>query len=110
MHGIQMLLAVPFNNNALTLTNINLENYAILENEPLHNVSNQIKNLHEKMPNHVPKYMRSSFKQIITASYNGKEAKKGADRRESLVQVCKWSMNTLPDHFCTKIFFINVEN
>ena len=105
-----MLLAVPFNNNALTLTNINSENYAILENEPLHNVSNQIKNLHEKMPNHVPKYMRSSFKQIITASYNGKEAKKGADRRESLVQVCKWSMNTLPDHFCTKIFFINVEN
>ena len=105
-----MLLAVPFNNNALTLTNINSENYAILENEPLHNFSNQIKNLHEKMPNHVPKYMRSSFKQIITASYNGKEAKKGADRRESLVQVCKWSMNTLPDHFCTKIFFINVEN
>ena len=105
-----MLLAVPFNNNALTLTNIDLENYAILENEPLHNVSNQIKNLNEKMPNHVPKYMRSSFKQIITASYNGKEAKKGADRRESLVQVCKWSMNTLPDHFCTKIFFINVGN
>ena len=105
-----MLLAVQFNNNALTLTDIYLENYAILENEPLHNVSNQIKNLYEEMPNHFPKYMRSSFKQIITASYNGKEAKKGADRRESLVQVCKWSMNTLPDHFCTQIFFVNVGN
>ena len=38
--------------------------------------------------------MSSSFKQIITASYNGKEAKKGADHRESLVYVCKWLMNT----------------
>ena len=57
------------------------------------------------MPNPFPKDMRSSFKQIITESYNGKEAEKGADRRESLVQVCKWSMNTLPDHFSTKIFF-----
>ena len=65
-----MLLAVQFNNNTLTLMDINLENYAILENEPLHNVSNQIKNLYEEMPNHVPKYMRSSFKEIITASYN----------------------------------------
>ena len=70
MHVIQMLLAVQFNNNTLTLMDINLENYAILENEPLHNVSNQIKNLYEEMPNHVPKYMRSSFKEIITASYN----------------------------------------
>ena len=80
-----MLLAALFNNYALTLKYINLENYAILEDEPLHNVSNQIKNLYEEMSNHVPKYMRSSFKQIITASYNGKEAEKGIDRRKSLV-------------------------
>ena len=80
-----MLLAALFNNYALTLKDINLENYAILEDEPLHNVSNQIKNLYEEMPNHVPKHMRSSFKQIITASYNGKEAEKGIDRRKSLV-------------------------
>ena len=33
MHGIQMLLAVLFNNHASTLTDINLENYAILENK-----------------------------------------------------------------------------
>ena len=57
------------------------------------------------MPNHFPKDMRSFFKQIITASYNGKKAKKRADHRESLVFVCKWSMNTLPDHFSTTIFF-----
>ena len=86
-----------------------MENYEILKNEPLHDVSNQIKNLNEEMPNHVPKDMRSSFKQIITASYNGKEAKKGADHRESLVCVCKWLMNTLPDHFSTTIFLSMLE-
>ena len=61
------------------------------------------------MPTHVPKDMSSSFKQIITASYNGKEAKKGADHRESLVYVCKWLMNTLPDHFSTTIFLSILE-
>ena len=86
-----------------------MENYEILKNEPLHDVSNQIKNLYEEMPNHVPKDMRSSFKQIITASYNGKEAKKWADHRESLVYVCKWLMNTLPDHFSTTIFLSILE-
>ena len=57
------------------------------------------------MPNRFPRDVRSSFKQIITASYNGKEAEKGADHRENLVFVCKWSMNTLRDHFSTTIFF-----
>ena len=57
MHGIQRLPAVLFNNHALTRKDINLENYEILKNEPLHDVSNQIKNLYEEMPNHVPKDM-----------------------------------------------------
>ena len=104
MHGIQRLPAVLFNNHALALKDINLENYEILKNEPLHDVSNQIKNLYEEMPNHVPKDMRSSFKKIISASYNGKELKKGADHGESLVYVCKWLMNILLDHFSTTIF------
>ena len=86
-----------------------MENHEILKNDPLHDVSNQIKNLYEEMPNHVPKDMRSFFKQIITASYNGKEAKKGADHRESLVYVCKWLMNTLPDHFSITIFLSMLE-
>ena len=93
MHGIQRLPAVLFNNHALTLKDINLEKYEILKNEPLHDVSNQIKNLYEEMPNHVPKDMRSSFKQIITASYNGKEAKKGVGHRESLVYICLQMVN-----------------
>ena len=87
MHGIQRLPAVLFNNHALTLKDINMENYEILKNEPLHDVSKQTKNLYEEMPNHVPKGMRSSFKKVISASYNGKEAKKGADHNESLVYV-----------------------
>ena len=41
MHGIQELPAVLFNNLALTLKDINMENYEILKNEPLHDVSKQ---------------------------------------------------------------------
>ena len=109
MHGIQRLPVVLFIDYVLTLKDINLENYEILKNKPLHNVSNQIKNLYEEMPNHVPKDMRSSFKKITTASFNGKEAKKGADHREHLEYVCKWLMNILPDYFNTTIFLSMLE-
>ena len=104
MHGTQRLPPVLFNNHALALKDIKLENYDILKNEPLQDVINQIMNLYKEMPKHVPKYLRSSFKQFITASHNGKKAKKGGDHRESLVYVCKWLMNALPDHFSTTIF------
>ena len=68
MNSIQRLPVVPFNNHVLTLKDIVLENYAILKSEPLNDVSNQIKNLYEEMSNHVPKDMKSSFKQIT--NYN----------------------------------------
>ena len=76
MHGIQRPPAVLFNNHALTLKDINLENYEILKNEPLHDVSNQIKNLYEEMPNHVPKDMRSSFKKLYLHPTMGKKQRK----------------------------------
>ena len=98
MHGIQRPPAVLLNNHALTLKDIHLENYEILKNEPLHYFSDQIKNLHREISNHAPKDKPSSFKQIISASYNGKETKKGAGHRVSLVYVCKRLMNILPDH------------
>ena len=107
MHGIQRLPAVLFNNHALTLKDINLENYEILKNEPLHDVSNQIKNLSEEMPNHVPKDMRSSYKQIITASYNGKEAKKGAQNNTNYFQVAQLTQKRSKLHL-TKLRFTQI--
>ena len=76
MHGIQRLPAVLFNNHALALKDINLENYEILKNEPLHDVSNKIKYLYEEMPNHVPKDMRSSFKKLYLHPTMGKKQRK----------------------------------
>ena len=107
MHGIQRLPAVLSNNHALTLKDINLENYEILKNEPLHDVSNQIKNLSEEMSNHVPKDMRSSYKQIITASYNGKEAKKGAQNNTNYFQVAQLTQKTSKLHL-TKLRFTQI--
>ena len=84
-----------------------MENYEILKNEPLHDVSNQIKNLYEEMPNHVPKDMRSSFKQIITASYNGKEAKKGAQNNTDYSQVVQLTQKRRKLHL-TKLRFTQI--
>ena len=61
------------------------------------------------MPNHVAKDMDDLSKKIMSASYNGKEAKKGVDHRGSFVCVCKWLMNILPYHFSTTIFSSTLE-
>ena len=61
------------------------------------------------MPNHFPKTIKKSFKEIIFASLNGKDAKNSSDYRESLLIVCAWLMKIQPDHFVTKILLTHAE-
>ena len=79
MHGIQrmpaLLLTAPF----AQLDSIYLDKYEILVNEPLHDISSHIKNLQHEIPHHVPKGKKALVKDIITSSFNGKEAKNSAN-------------------------------
>ena len=103
MHGIQqmpaLLLTAPFSQ----LDNIYLDQCEILVNEPLHDISNHIKNLQHEIPHHVPKDKKALVKDIITSSFNGKEAKNSADHRKSLLLITNWFLSNMKNHFLTNI-------
>ena len=103
MHGIQrmpaLLLTAPF----AQLDSIYLDKYEILVNEPLHDISNHIKNLQHEIPHHVPKGKKALVKDIITSSFNGKEAKNSANHRKSLLLMTNWFLSNMKNHFSTYI-------
>ena len=79
MHGIQRMPALLSSPAFAQLDSIYLDKYRILVNEPLHDISNHIKNLQHEIPHHVPKEKKALVKDITTSSFNGKEAKNSAD-------------------------------
>ena len=72
-------------------------------NEPLHDISSHIKNLQHEIPHHVPKGKKALVKDIITSSFNGKEAKNSADHRKSLLLMTNWFLSNMKNHFSTYI-------
>ena len=53
MHGIQRMLVLLFPKPFAKLEDINLDKYEILINEPLHDISNHIKNIQQQIPYYV---------------------------------------------------------
>ena len=97
-----------YNNPLDILESLNLSKYEILFTEPLHDISNHIKNLYQEIPYYVPKNKKKDVRQISDISFNGKDAKNSSDYRKSLLIVAKWFSENLPEHFRNKIFTFNV--
>ena len=55
MYGIQQLPALLYGYPKKSLGDLNLEQYEILPNELLHDISNFIKNIYQEIPAHVNK-------------------------------------------------------
>ena len=91
-----------YNNPLDTLESLNLSKYEILFTEPLHDISNHIKNLYQEIPYHVCKNTKKDVRQILDISFNGKDPKNSSDYRKSLLTVAKWFSDNLPEHFLTK--------
>ena len=87
MHGIQQMPALLFTAPFVQLDNIYLGQYKTLVNELLHDISNYIKNLQHEIPHHVPKDKKALVEDVITSSFNGKEATNSADHRKSLLLI-----------------------
>ena len=102
-HGIQRMPALLFTAPFAQLDSIYLDKYKTLVNEPLHDISNHIKNLQHEIPHRVPKEKKALVKDIITSSFNGKEAKNSADHRKSLLLMTNWFLSNMKNHFSTNI-------
>ena len=62
---MQRLPALMCNYPNSDLSNFNLGNFEILCHEPLHDISDHIKNLYHKLVHYVPSNIQGRFKQII---------------------------------------------
>ena len=51
---IQRLPALLFDNSLTNLDEVGLDQYKILNNEPLHDISHHTQSLYYEMPNHLP--------------------------------------------------------
>ena len=88
-----------YNNPLDTLESLNLSKYEFLFTEPLHDISNHIKNLYQEIPYHVPKNKKKDVRQILGIPFNGTDAKNSSDYRKSLLTVAKWFSDNLTEHF-----------
>ena len=90
MHGIRRMPALLLNNPFSSLETSNLKKYEILVNEPLHDISNHIKNIQQELPHHVGIDKKRMVNDVIISTFNGKEAKNSADHRRSLLLLTNW--------------------
>ncbi|XP_065672107.1 uncharacterized protein LOC136089935 [Hydra vulgaris] len=103
MHGVQGLPALLFKKPGSSLTQLNLLHYEILNNEPMHDISNHIKNIFDELPYLVEKKDKKIVENIIKSSFNGIEAKNAANYRKSLLIVTNWFLEHYKvDHFVFK--------
>ena len=103
VHGIQHVPAILFNNFDTSLSDIKLQNYEILFTEPLHDVSNHIKNMYAEIPYQIDKQKRKEVLNVIEFSFNNKDACNSADYRKSLLVVANWFRENMSDSHITEI-------
>ena len=86
MHGMQRVPALLINNPKKPLKELCLDRYEVLPVEPLHDVGHHIDNILTELPHHLEK-KKEKLQETISASYAGKESKRGVDHREALIKV-----------------------
>ena len=86
-----------------SLTELNLGDYEILNNELLHDISHHKQNIYDELPYNLPTEMKTAFKKVKDSSFNGKAAKNCSDYRENLLIVATWFLQNHPFHFATDI-------
>ena len=91
MHGIQQLPALWYDYPTHSIEELNLSHYEILPSEPLHEVSNYIKNIYQELPSHLTNNEKKIVIEVIDESFNGKEARNSSDYCKSLLVVCVFS-------------------
>ena len=103
MHGIQRLPALWYDYPNHSMEELNLSHYEILPNEPLHDVSNYIKNIYQELPSHMTNNEKKIVTEVIDKSFNVKEARNSSDYRKSLLVVCAFFIERFPGTYYTEI-------
>ena len=87
--GIQRLQALMCTKSFDYFDSLNLADYEILVNEPLHDISNHIKNLQKEIQLHLEKRLKPIVQHIIFDSFDS-EVKNSGDHWKSLLVITRW--------------------
>ena len=94
MHGVTRPPALLMKNPRISTKNLNLDSYEILHNEPLHDISNVVKNIIEELPTHIEnKNVQNEFEKFAAKTVGEKNQVKGSDARRFVVQLAKFITN-----------------
>ena len=96
MHGIHRLPALWYDYPNHSMGELNLSHYEILPNEPLHDVSNYMKNVYQELPSHTTNNEKKIAIEVIHQSFNGKEAKNSPDYCKILLVVRAFFIERFP--------------
>ena len=77
-----------FSQPLATFLDINISSYECLLREPLHCITNHIKNLYEDLPYQLNKQEKKLFEDAVVVSFSGKECKRGSYYRLRLIDLC----------------------
>lgn len=83
--GVQRVPTLLFNASITKLGDLGLTQYEITLCEPLHDYSNQVKNLLAEIPAHFSKEVQETIESILTAIFKDKQTIRGCDYRDAAV-------------------------
>ena len=93
MSGIKRLPALIFSEFDKMLEQLSLSNYEIVNNEPLHNIPDQIKNLHSQISFHLKQ--KKQLVVIINTSFKDKAARNSSDTDRFYYMSATGSLKTI---------------
>lgn len=87
LQGAQRVPTLLLNNPMQTLSDVNLNDYTVLDCEPLHDWKGHLNNLFTELPAVLDKQLATEVKALLAVDLEKKEKKTGGDYRIALVHL-----------------------
>jgi hypothetical protein len=87
LRGIQRVPSLLLHNPTQHIGTLNLQNYTILECEPLHDIKGHLTNIFEALPSILERELAKSCKELLDVDLLQKDTKRGADCRLTAIHL-----------------------
>ena len=85
--GIQRVLALLYDTQITSLSELYLNKYEVSSFDPLHDIKEHIKNLTTELPYHFSKFERKTFCEVVETVHSTKTQMRGSDYRLLVVKL-----------------------
>lgn len=94
MHGICRAPALMLEDPTKSAKELNIDNYEVMQFEPLHDITNVVQNLLTELPNHINnKDSKQLLERFTQKAIGGKNQLKGSDARRIMIKLTSFTNN-----------------